>query len=51
MIDEDSLQERKAAMLPHLDERQPRLGGGSGTQERRGLTMPVFLSCGIVPRF
>ena len=25
MIDEDSLQERKAAMLPHLDERQRRL--------------------------
>jgi hypothetical protein len=25
MIDEDSLQERKAAILPHLDERQRRL--------------------------
>lgn len=25
MIDEDSLRERKAAMLPHLDERQRRL--------------------------
>jgi hypothetical protein len=25
MIDEDSLQARKAAMLPHLDERQRRL--------------------------
>ena len=25
MIEEDSLQERKAAMLPHLDERQRRL--------------------------
>src|ERR1019366_6547506 len=25
MIDEDSLQKRKAAMLPHLDERQRRL--------------------------
>jgi hypothetical protein len=25
MIDEDSLAERKAAMLPHLDERQRRL--------------------------
>jgi hypothetical protein len=25
MIDEDSLQERKAALLPYLDERQRRL--------------------------
>jgi hypothetical protein len=25
MIDEDSLRERKAAMLPHLDERRRRL--------------------------
>jgi len=25
MVDEDSLRERKAAMLPHLDERQRRL--------------------------
>ena len=50
MIDEDSLQERKAAMLPHLDERQRRLFAAAEAKAAgHGGIAAVAMATGIAP--